>query len=157
MFRGISKKEKTLCTERNLEILKSTKRGILSVMGDHGYPYGVPMNHYFDEDECKLYFHCGRGGHREDSIKKCSKVSFTTYVKEKVSDSWAYDVESVIVFGEAEIIDDPCITAEITRKLSAKFTDDKVFVEGEIEKYLSETVLISVTPLHISGKKIKEA
>ncbi len=157
MFRGIFKKEKALCTERNLEILKSAKRGILSVMGDHGYPYGVPMNHYFDEDECKLYFHCGRGGHREESIKKCSKVSFTTYIEEKAPDSWAYDVESVIVFGEAEIIDDPVAAEEITRKLSAKFTDDKDFVEGEIEKYLSETVIICVTPLHISGKKIREA
>ncbi len=35
--------------EECIEILKTTKRGVLSVIGDDGYPYGFPINHYYSE------------------------------------------------------------------------------------------------------------
>ena len=156
MFRDLQKKEKALSEERSIEILTSAKRGILSVIGDFGYPYGAPMNHYYDKESGKLYFHCGHGGHREDSLKKCNKASFTAYIETKPENGWAYDVESVIVFGDVEIIDDSALSEKIVRALCKKFTDDTAFVDGEVEKYLSETLLLVMTPLHITGKKIKE-
>ena len=31
-------------------------RGVLSVLDDNGYPYGIPMNHWYNEEDGKLYF-----------------------------------------------------------------------------------------------------
>ena len=73
MFRELIRKNKKLPTEECIHILKTEKRGVLSVNGDHGYPYAMPMNHYYNEEDGKIYFHCGKIGHRLDSLKKTTK------------------------------------------------------------------------------------
>ena len=50
MFREVRRFKQRLNRDECLEILKQTKRGVLSVNGDDGYPYGVPLNHYYDEE-----------------------------------------------------------------------------------------------------------
>ena len=76
MFRELSRKNKELQREECISILKQEKRGVLSINGDGGYPYGMPMNHYYNENEGKIYFHCGKGGHRLDALKRDRRVSF---------------------------------------------------------------------------------
>ena len=49
--------------------------------GDNGYPYCVPINHYYCEQDGKIYFHGGKIGHRVDAVKSCDKVCFTVYDK----------------------------------------------------------------------------
>ena len=51
MFRQMNRKKQQLPDEECIAILKSELRGVLSVNGDDGYPYGVPINHYFCEDD----------------------------------------------------------------------------------------------------------
>ena len=51
-----------------IDILKSTKRSVLSVIGDDGYPYGMPINHYYNEEDGKIYFHGAKAGHKIDAI-----------------------------------------------------------------------------------------
>ena len=65
-------------------------------------------------------------------------------------------VKSVIVFGTIEIIDDMDTIADITRKLSYKFTQDEEYIRTEIEKYAKATLLLKLTPEHICGKQITE-
>ena len=48
MFREMLRKKQELSKEECIEILKKEKRGVLSVLGDEGYPYGMPINHYYD-------------------------------------------------------------------------------------------------------------
>ena len=45
-FRPLVRKNKELPLEDCLELLRTEKRGVLSVLGDGGYPYGTPMNHF---------------------------------------------------------------------------------------------------------------
>lgn len=45
MFREMRRKKQQLTTEECVEILKQEPRGILSMLGDDGYPYGIPMTH----------------------------------------------------------------------------------------------------------------
>jgi len=47
--------------------------------------------------------------------------------------------------------------AEITAKLSRKFTTDEEYIKSEIEKFGKETVLLKLVPEHISGKRVKES
>lgn len=156
MFRELQRKNKGLTQAECERILKEEKRGVLSVIGDGGYPYGAPMNHYYADDGC-IYFHCGKNGHRLDALKNCNKASFCVYNKgEKAENDWALTVKSVIVFGKTEIIDDADIIADISARLSRKFTDDEAYIKTEIELYAAETLIIRLKPEHICGKRVEE-
>ena len=158
MFRELSRKNKELPKERCIEILTEEKRGVLSVIGDSEYPYGMPMNHFYNADDKSIYFHCGKLGHRIDALKIHNKVSFCTYTKGYRNDGeWALNIESVIVFGKIEIIDNIEIIKGITEKLSRKFTDDEEYIRKEISSFVDKTLLLKLTPEHICGKKITES
>ncbi len=158
MFRELVRKNKMLSMEECIEILKTENRGVLSVLGDNDYPYGMPMNHWYHEEDGKIYFHCGKIGHRLDALKKHDKVSFCTYDQGYRKDGeWAWNVKSVIVFGKIEIIDDMDKIADITTKLSYKFTQDEEYIKREIEVSGSNTLLLQLTPEHICGKLVTEA
>lgn len=158
MFRELIRKNKKLSMQECVEILKNEKRGVLSVIGDDNYPYGMPMNHFYNEDDGKIYFHCGKMGHRLDSLRKHNKVSFCTYDNGyRKEGEWALNVKSVIVFGKIEIIEDADKIADITKKLSYKFTQDENYINREIELFLNKTLLLELTPEHISGKSVTES
>ena len=144
--------------EECIEILKSETRGVLSVCGDDGYPYGMPMNHWYNEEDGKIYFHSGKLGHRTDALRRCGKVSFCTYNKGyRKEGEWALNVSSVIVFGKIEIVEDHQRIVEIAAKLSRKFTQDEEYIRREIELYASKTLLLELTPEHICGKSVNES
>lgn len=158
MFRELLRKNKALSMYECVEILKNETRGVLSVLGDEGYPYGMPMNHWFNEEDGKIYFHCGNTGHRLDALRKYDKVSFCTYDKGyRNQGEWALHVKSVIVFGRVEIIDDIGKIADITTKLSHKFTQDEAYIQKEIEMHGHRTLLLQLTPEHVCGKMVTEA
>ncbi len=156
MFRELQRKNKELSYDECISILINEKRGVLSVIGDGGYPYGMPMNHYYAEDG-NLYFHCGKSGHRLDALKNCDKVSFCTYDNgTKVENEWALIIKSVIVFGTVEIIDEADTVIDISEKLSRKFTDDEAYIKNEIECFADETLILKLTPEYICGKRVEE-
>lgn len=159
MFRELTRKNRQLDTDECIRLLKNEKRGVLSVIGDDSYPYGIPMNHFYNEDDGAIYFHCGRGGHREEAILKSDKVSFCIYDKGTPvnEESWILIVKSVVVFGRATLIDDMEQVIDITEKLCRKFTSDDEYIQKEIKNYADKTVLIKLIPEHICGKKVTEA
>ena len=158
MFRELSRKKSEIPLCDCIAILEKEKRGVLSVLGDGGYPYGMPMNHFYCREDNKIYFHCGKSGHRLDALKRCDKVSFCVYDEgEKCDNDWALNFKSVIVFGRVEIIDDMQRIIDITTKLSYKFTSDEDYIKREIEAFGKETLLLALTLEHICGKKIKES
>lgn len=158
MFRELSRKNKQLSGEECIKVLKNSTRGVLSVNGDEGYPYGMPMNHFYNDTDGCIYFHCGKFGHRTDSLKKSDKVSFCVFdngIREE--NGWAYNVKSVIVFGKAELVEDLNIITDIIYRLSLKFTNDAEYINNEIAENLHRTSLIKLIPENICGKLVKEA
>ena len=81
MFRKMRRFKQELSKEECMEILKNEPRGVLSVLGDDGYPYGMPVTHWYNEKNGKIYFHGAKSGHKIDAIKNCDKVSFCVYDK----------------------------------------------------------------------------
>ncbi|MBQ8027431.1 MAG: pyridoxamine 5'-phosphate oxidase family protein, partial [Clostridia bacterium] len=79
MFRELLRKNKQISMQECTKLLNKETRGVLSVIGDEGYPYGTPMNHFYCEEDGCIYFHCGRKGHRLDALKENSKASFCVY------------------------------------------------------------------------------
>lgn len=158
MFRELVRKNKKLSMEDCIQVLKTETRGVLSVNGDEGYPYGTPMNHFYNEEDGKIYFHCGNMGHRLDALEKDDKVSFCTYDKGCARPGeWALQVRSVIVFGRVRIVDDLSRITDITTKLSYKFTQDTAYIQEEIAKHAHRTLLLELTPEHICGKAVEES
>ena len=158
MFRELTRKKQQLSEEECIRLLKTQKRGVLSVVGDGGYPYGMPMNHLYNEEDGKLYFHCGRTGHRMDAIRANDRASFCLLDEgTRTPGEWALNLRSVIVFGRIEIVEDPALTVEITTRLSRKFTEDEAYIQAEIEGNLHRTVLLALTPEHLCGKLVNES
>lgn len=158
MFRELARKNKQISDEECLELLTKETRGILSVNGDDGYPYGMPMNHFYNAEDGCIYFHCGRNGHRVDALSKSDKVSFCVCEQGCREDGdWAYNVRSVIVFGRMQIVDDLTEVARIARLLSYKFTQDEKYIQNEIKQYAKATLLLKLIPEHICGKRVKES
>ena len=152
-FRDVARVKQALSEEECLDILRKELRGVLSVNGDHGYPYGMPINHYYNDDDGMIYFHSGRKGHRTDSFRKDDRASYCVF-GEGVRDGegWALNFRSVIVFGRIVEIDDREKTYNIARRLSRRFTDDEEYIEREIEKAGPFTLMFALRPEHITGK-----
>lgn len=158
MFRELTRKNKAISEEECVKLLKEETRGVLSVLGDGDYPYGMPMNHFYNEEDGCIYFHCGKKGHRLDAIQKHDKVSFCVYDRGVCEDGdWAFHVNSVIVFGKLEVIDSMEMIIDISNKLSRKFTQDEAYIQKEIELYAKATLLLKLRPEHMCGKRVKES
>ena len=157
MFREVTRFKQALSNEECTSILKSQLRGVLSVLGDDGYPYGMPLNHYYNEEDGKLYFHSGKFGHKVDAILREPKASFCVYddgIRE--NGNWYLTFRSVIVFGKIEIIEDREKIYDIARKLSRKFTDDEAYIEQEVRNSGPGTLMFALIPEHITGKRVTE-
>lgn len=158
MFRKMLRSKQQLPEEECIELLKSELRGVLSVLGDDDYPYGMPINHYYCEEDGKLYFHSGQKGHRTDAMRRHDKASFCVYDSGYHKDGhWSLNIRSVIVFGRIEFIEDPDTIYDIARKLSYKFTDDEAYIAEEIRHAGPRTMMFALVPEHISGKLVNEA
>ena len=144
--------------EECIKILKEEPRGVLSVIGDDGYPYGMPINHYYCEEDGKLYFHSGMKGHKIDAITKCGKVSYCVYdAGYRREGEWALNVRSVVVFGRIGFVTDEKKAREIGEGLLRKFTDDEAYIRNEIENALPRARCLELTIDHMTGKLVNES
>ena len=126
MFREMIRKKQQLSNEECIRLLTEEPRGVLSVMGDNGYPYGMPMDHWYCPEDGRLYFHSGMQGHKVEAIRRCGKVSYCVYDSGyKNPGEWALNIKSVIVFGRVEIVEDAAKAEDIVRRLSLKYTGDR--------------------------------
>ncbi len=64
MFREIRKKRNKIEDSAAEELLRNSRRGVLAVNGDDGYPYAIPLNYFYDRENRKIYFHGARAGIR---------------------------------------------------------------------------------------------
>lgn len=158
MFREIARKKQELPMDKVIEILETEKRGVLSVLGDDGYPYGLPINYWYNKENGYLYFHSGKTGHKIDAIESNNKVSFCVYdAGYRKEGEWALNISSVIVFGKMHIIENFEEAMEICKKLSLKYTPDLKYIEDEIRTYGKATLCYELRPEHITGKIVNES
>ena len=157
MFREMNRKKQQLSDAECVGILTNEKRGVLSVLGDDGYPYGTPINHYYNPDDGHLYFHSGRKGHRNDAMARCDKASFCVYDQGFVKPGdWALNIRSVIVFGRLRMVEDHEKAIDISRRLSYKFTRDEAYIDEEIRRSGPGTLCLELIPEHMTGKRVQE-
>ena len=158
MFREMRRIRQQISREECVEILKHEPRGVLSVIGDDGYPYGIPLNHWYNEENGRLYFHGGRSGHRVDAVKACDKVCYCVYDEGyRREGEWALNIRSVVIFGRMHPVEDETLIRKICSDLTRKFTDDEEYLRKEMEKDLSRVLCLELVPEHMTGKLVNEA
>jgi nitroimidazol reductase NimA-like FMN-containing flavoprotein (pyridoxamine 5'-phosphate oxidase superfamily) len=139
-------------------ILKQQPRGVLSVIGDEGYPYAVPMNFWYCEEDGMLYFHGGKAGHRIDALRRCNKACFCIYDEGfRKEGDWALTFGCVVIFGQIHFVEEYERAMEVSRCLSRKFTQDEAYIDQEISSFGQGTVCFALEVEHITGKQVHEA
>jgi nitroimidazol reductase NimA-like FMN-containing flavoprotein (pyridoxamine 5'-phosphate oxidase superfamily) len=139
-------------------ILKQQPRGVLSVIGDEGYPYAVPMNFWYCEEDGMLYFHGGKAGHKIDALRRCDKACFCIYDEgHRKEGDWALTFGCVVIFGRIHFVEEYERAMEVSRCLSRKFTQDEAYIDQEISSFGRGTLCFALEAEHITGKRVHEA
>ncbi len=159
-FRPMRRAKQQLSLEEAIDVLRKAKRGVLSVIGDDGWPYGMYLNPYYNEADGKIYFHGAKAGHKIDSLRKDGRASFTV-IDEGVHDpsrgpDWSLMFKSVVIFGRIEFVEDAELAADMCRGIATNFTQDAEWTEGQIRKYLAATQILALVPEQITGKTVHE-
>ncbi|MCR5079579.1 MAG: pyridoxamine 5'-phosphate oxidase family protein [Bacilli bacterium] len=157
MFREIKRVKQVLETKECQRILEESKRGVLAINSEDGYPYALPLNHIYAKEENRLYFHSGKTGYKIECMEKDDKCSYCVIMEAgKNEDGWSLVYKSVIVFGRVGFVKDEATIEAIARRLSYKFTLDESYIDEEIRKSLRGTAMFYVEIEHMTGKRVNE-
>ena len=157
-FRKMRRFKQELSREECIEVLNTSPRGIMAFHGENGYPYAIPLNQYYDEEDGKLYFHGAKQGLKLDLIARDNKVCFTImddgFAREG---EWALNIRSVVCLGRLETVADHSKILEQCRKLAKKFYPTEEAVEEEIIKAGDRVHVLVMTIDRMTGKLVNES
>ena len=159
MFRELRRKTREISTEATKQLLKTERLGILAVNGEDGYPYAIPLNYYYDEEQNKIYFHGARAGYKYDMIKASDKVCFTVVGKEQIKnpdEQWAPYLRSAVVFGRCRFMENTPETMAILKALAMKYFPTEDIADKEIAASGKAVQMYEIVIEHISGKEVQE-
>jgi len=155
MFREMRRRKQALERSECEEILKAAPRGVLSLLGDDGYPYGVPINFCYRDG--KVYFHGAKVGHKIDAIEACDKVSLTVLDEgERHEGEWWMCFRSVICFGRIRKVEDPKTIERSLWDLAGKYFPEEVDTADDIRRNGPRVQVLELTIDHMSGKFVRE-
>lgn len=157
MFRNVRKKINEISVMEAKELLKTSRRGVLALNGDNGYPYAIPVNYLYVEDSNQIIFHGSKVGHKVDSLKRSDKICFTVYGNETIKDlNWAPYLESAVVFGRCHMVDDLEETKRLCKQFAMKYYPTEAMVDEEVEISAKAVGMFVIDIEHISGKRVQE-
>lgn len=155
MFRKMRRHDRDMIFNDTIELLKNGQYGVLSISGDEGYPYGIPLNYVYDEGQ--IYFHSALEGHKIDGINRSNKVSFCIVEEvETIPNKFSTRYRSVIAFGKVEEVKDQnekkAGLLGIIKKYSSDYIDKGMkYIDSDYEK----TAVFRIVIEHMTGKKVK--
>ena len=157
MFREMRRKKNDISIDMAKQLLASSRRGVLAMNGDDGYPYAIPVNYLYDDEAQRIYFHGAKTGHKVDALRACDKVCFTVYGNETVrTESWAPFMQSVVVFGRCHLMDAGSEEAQRLKQFAMKYYPSEQLVDEEIAHAGKAVQVFEIEIEHMSGKEIQE-
>ena len=155
MFREMRRHKQTLTREACEEVLASAQRGVLSVLGDDDYPYGVPLDYVYGDS--RIYFHCARVGHKIDATRAHDKASFTVLDDGVRNEGeWWLNFRSVICFGRVRRVSDEQKIMEALHAIADKYFPEDYDAEADIARNLARVEILELEVEHMSGKAVRE-
>ena len=157
MFRKIRKIKNEINQEDVKELLKTSRRGILAMNGDDGYPYAIPVNYFYDENEGRIFFHGAKAGYKVDCLKSSNKVCFTVIGNEMIrEEAWAPYMQSVVIFGRCQLIDDNQTAMKRLKDFAMKYYPSENMVIDEIKADGKATQMFQIDIEYMTGKEVQE-
>lgn len=158
MFRKMRRFKQELSHQDCIEVLRQEPRGVLSLIGENGYPYGIPLDHWYDEESGNLYFHGAREGHKIDAIRNCAKASYCVMDQGfRREGEWALNIKSVVLFGQITLVEDQEKALRVCSNLCRKFTEDEEYLERELKSAGDRVLCLELRPEHMTGKMVNES
>lgn len=152
MFREMRRKNQQLSEEDTAAILREGSSGVLSVLGDDGYPYGVPLSYLYEEG--RLYFHCAISGHKLDALRREAKASFCVIAQDEiVPQKYTTEYRSAIAFGRVRELEGE-EKREALDRLMVKYYPEEApdHRQEEIERSWERLCLLEMEVEHLTGK-----
>ena len=137
-------------------MLRQGTSGVLSLLGDGGYPYGVPLSYVYHNG--KLYFHCAKAGHKLDAIRREGKCSFCVIDQDQVvSEKYTTLFRSVIAFGQVRVLEADGEKRTALEALGERFNPgEPESLEKEIAATWNSVCVLELEIEHLTGKEAKE-
>ena len=156
MFREMRRKNQQLTREAAETVLREGTSGVLSLLGDQGYPYGVPLSYVYEDG--KLYFHCAKEGHKLDAIRREEKCSFCVIQQDQiVPERFTTYFRSVIAFGRVRILEEDQAKRAAAEKLARRYCPgDEEGLERELRGSWNSLCVLEMEVEHLTGKQAKE-
>ena len=156
MFAPLRKKEREMSKEFVEAILDGADYGVLSLITEDGYPYGVPINFVYHNNA--IYFHSGKLGYKYNCAKNNNKACFTIVSKHlTLPKQYTTAYQSIIAFGRISEIEEGKEKDEATLVFCEKFVGPhKEEAHRRINNGLKHMALLKFEIEHITGKERPE-
>jgi nitroimidazol reductase NimA-like FMN-containing flavoprotein (pyridoxamine 5'-phosphate oxidase superfamily) len=155
MTKPLRREDRRLDAAAAMALLKRGEYGILSTSDKNNRPYGIPVNYVVMEES--IFFHCATEGQKLENITANQGVSFCVVGKtELIPEKFSTRYESVVVTGNAEVIDDQVLKKNALRSLVAKYAPEHIVAgDAYIDKLMDQTTVVRVSIDHLAGKARK--
>ena len=144
-----------------VRILQRCRVGRLATSGGDGFPYITPVNYVWWNEA--VYFHCAHEGEKIDNIRRSDKVCFAVdiplaylgldYDRTRPPCKVHQFYHSVVIRGQAEIVEDQAEKVAALNALVAAHEEDESFPEiTAASREVDLCSLIAVRVERMSGK-----
>lgn len=136
------------------QVLERNTSGVLSLLDENGYTYGVPMS-YLPVGNT-VYFHCAKVGAKLDAIRHHDRVSFTVVDCDRViPDSFTTHYRSVIAFGRIRILTEDAEKETAIRALAQRYSPggSVARLEKTVAEEMDNLAILALEIEHLSGKE----
>ena len=141
------------------DVLKRAPFVTVSMIGEDGAPYSVPVNAVVDDAYRVLYFHCAKAGHKLDAIRREARASFCVVDRDEVvPEEYTTYFRSVIAFGRVRVIEDEAQKRAAIELLACRYfpQDSAENRHRAIEREWAGLCMLEMDIEHLSGKEAVE-
>ena len=134
------------------EILQNATSGVLSLIGEDGYPYAVPLSYVWKNG--KFYFHMATKGEKIDAIRHCNRTSFCVIFKDEVVPSrYTTRYQSVVSFGTIRIVSESAEQMQALRWFAEKYSPGESGFDKEVEEARGHLIVACMDVELMTGKQ----
>ncbi len=110
-MRELRRQDRELNEKRDIIEIINSNTVLRMAFCDGDFPYIIPMNYGFNEDNMTFYFHSAKEGAKFDIMQKNNNVSLVIdcehkLVEGKVPCQYTFEFSSVVANGKAYVIED---------------------------------------------------
>jgi len=152
MGHDMRRRDRALTEAEAWEILARAEWGVLSTLGEDGWPYGVPVNHVVVGH--RIYIHCAQAGHKLENLAFESKVSYCAVASSEIRPAeLSTNFESAVVFGMGAVVTDDIEKRLALEALLSRFAPHHPEAGAEaMRKDFARTAVLRIIPERLTGK-----